>query len=320
MRFDFFIVGLAVAASAASAATTSSKAAVTTTSKAATTSKPVATTTSKTSTTTVKTSATTVKTSTSAAATTSKAVATPTTSTTSAAATITPTAKPYSYILTGDSTTAPKIGWGDEFCKLTAQCTNLAVSGRTTATYRSDGFLAKALTQVKSDISLGFAPRVTIQFGHNDQKVMNTSVFMDNLKGLIKDIKGAGGLPIVVTSLCRRTFNSKGNLTDVLQPWADAAAQQATNSSVPSVDLHGKSMAYISAIGKDAAWRLNAATGNTAGDTFAANATDTTHLNVNGSIIFSRVMGDLITRRISNANIKANATLSASIDAGQAVF
>ncbi|KAI8823386.1 SGNH hydrolase-type esterase domain-containing protein [Fimicolochytrium jonesii] len=228
--------------------------------------------------------------------------------------------KPTSYVLTGDSTTAPVIGWGDQFCKLTARCYNIAASGRTTATFRSDGYFQKALDRVKADVAAGFAPRVTIQFGHNDQKVMDTTTFKKNMAGLIADIKKAGGKPIVVTSLCRRTFNSKGVLTDKLEDWAVAAEQQADTSSVPYVDLHGKCIKYISAIGKDSAMKLNAKTGKTPGDVFDPKTADTTHLNTEGGIIFSRVVGDLITARIANAGIKANPALSAKINAGKAVY
>jgi lysophospholipase L1-like esterase len=67
-------------------------------------------------------------------------------------------------ILVGDSTVAPRGGWGDAFAKLLApgvECRNLALGGRSSKSYRDEGHWKKVL-EAKPDW-------VFIQFGHNDQ-------------------------------------------------------------------------------------------------------------------------------------------------------
>src|SRR5215472_13420102 len=78
---------------------------------------------------------------------------------------------PIRIILVGDSTVAPKNGWGPGFCAdVTAQaaCINLAKNGRSSSSYRAEGSWAKVMDLLKSGGEYS-ATYVLIQFGHNDQ-------------------------------------------------------------------------------------------------------------------------------------------------------
>lgn len=68
------------------------------------------------------------------------------------------------FVLAGDSTVTDESGWGEGFRKLLtvkAKCANLARSGRSSRSFRTEGWWERCLV---------YRPQVIlIQFGHNDQ-------------------------------------------------------------------------------------------------------------------------------------------------------
>ncbi|RAK82132.1 SGNH hydrolase [Aspergillus fijiensis CBS 313.89] len=208
-----------------------------------------------------------------------------------------PTSIPPIFFLAGDSTTAKQStgggGWGNGFLNTTlhhgATGTNYGVNGRTTVSYRADGYWATVLAGVASAHASGtHSPYVTIQFGHNDQKAAaNISIaeYTSNLEVFVGDVRAAGGTPILVTPLSRRGYdNSTGtplvveNLAD--QRAATIAAAQATGARW--IDLNAASTRYLNAIGPADAWTYNLV------------ADDQTHLNAQGSVVFGGLVAELI--------------------------
>ena len=83
---------------------------------------------------------------------------------------------PLAFILLGDSTTNPGAGWGNGFCSSLVDvppeyCSNLAVSGATTGTCFESGTFDTGLKTIREFVAAQRRPLVTIQFGHNDQKI-----------------------------------------------------------------------------------------------------------------------------------------------------
>ena len=139
------------------------------------------------------------------------------------------------------------------------------------------------ISAVKSHAA-DYTPYVTIQFGHNDQK--NTSgvsveQFQANLEVFAKEVLDAGGRPILVTPLTRRTF-SGGKIVEDLAVQAAATKAAAEEAGVPVIDLNRKSTDYLNAVGEVDA------------HTYNLNADDNTHLNVEGSIVFGNMVSGLI--------------------------
>ena len=121
---------------------------------------------------------------------------------------------------------------------------------------------------------------MTIQFGHNDQKIAPPESMGANLTVMVEELKALGAEPVLVTSLTRRNFHSDGSIDDILGPWADETTliakvaaslldlklrnidgllqQQGTHL----LDLHAESIKYVVAIGPDASHRLNLAAGD----------------------------------------------------------
>src|SRR6478609_3729111 len=102
-------------------------------------------------------------------------------------------------ILVGDSTVAPKSGWGDAFMKLfkpTVASQNLAIGGRSSKSYRDEGHWQKVLDAKPT--------WVLIQFGHNDQpgkgpkrETDAKTTFRENLARYIAEARAIGAQPVL---------------------------------------------------------------------------------------------------------------------------
>jgi lysophospholipase L1-like esterase len=163
---------------------------------------------------------------------------------------------PLRIVLVGDSTVAPKNGWGPGFCAdvdSAVTCVNLAKNGRSTSSYRAEGSWAAVMDMLKSNAAYS-ATYVLIQFGHNDQpgkpgrSTDLATEFPANLRQYVLDLKSAGARPVLVTSLTRRTFQA-GRLKNDLAPWAEATKKVGAEENVPVLDLNSESAAAVQKMG-----------------------------------------------------------------------
>lgn len=163
---------------------------------------------------------------------------------------------PVRIILVGDSTVAPRNGWGPGFCAdvdPAVTCVNLAKNGRSTSSYRAEGSWAAVMDMLKSNAAFS-ATYVLIQFGHNDQpgkpgrSTDLATEFPANLRQYVIDLKSVGAKPVLVTSLTRRTFQA-GRLKNDLVPWAEATKKVAAEENVPVLDLNSESAAAVQKMG-----------------------------------------------------------------------
>ncbi|KAL2173574.1 SGNH hydrolase-type esterase domain-containing protein [Thermothelomyces heterothallicus CBS 202.75] len=223
--------------------------------------------------------------------------------------------KPAAFFLAGDSTTAVNGGWGDGFVALLrngAIGQNKGHSGATTASFVAGGDWASVLDLVESNKAGGYDCYVTIQFGHNDQKStsgISISQFQTNLENMARDVERAGGTPVILTSLTRRTFTN-GVLDDSLADVSEAARKAAAAAEgVALLDLNAASRAYVQAVGQQAADRYNLADG------------DRTHVNPHGEAVFARIVADLVVgwKRELSEYITPDPEMSDSIARGEYV-
>ncbi len=201
-------------------------------------------------------------------------------------------AHPLRIVLVGDSTVCnypanvTTRGWGQVLPHyLTPNVTliNLAKSGRSTKTFISEHLWAGALKE-KPDY-------VFIQFGHNDSHTPDhpeatnaTTDFRTNLRQYIDESRAIGAIPVLITPMSRRTFDAAGNLTDNLQPYADAMKVVAAEKKVPLIDLHASSAQLYLKIGAGECLKLANKTG------------DQTHFNEKGAQAMARlILQDLPT-------------------------
>ncbi|WP_457354656.1 rhamnogalacturonan acetylesterase [Roseateles sp. P5_D6] len=198
-------------------------------------------------------------------------------------------------ILVGDSTMAPRSGYGNALCARFQQvaCINLARGGRSSMSFRAEGLWSTVLALLNEGGASKQKTLVLIQFGHNDQpgkpgrSTDLATEFGPNMAGYVKDVKAAGAEVMLVTPLTRRTFKD-GELGNDLRPWAEAVIKVAAEQGVPVLDLNAISHAAVAAMGQPAA------------DTLAEAPPrfDRTHLGPKGAALFSeQVMEGLLKLR-----------------------
>jgi pectinesterase len=194
-------------------------------------------------------------------------------------------------ILVGDSTQAPRTGYGDALCglfKWQVTCVNLARGGRSTKSFRADGSWER-VSAALADRARPRATYVLIQFGHNDQpgKAERTTdlatQYPANLHRYLDEVQAAGAIPVLVTPLTRRVFRADGTLKDDLAPWAEAMRRVARERQVALLDLHADSAAAVARMGPVQADRL--AMAPAPDKTF-----DHTHVGPQGAALFARMV------------------------------
>ncbi|WP_306393025.1 rhamnogalacturonan acetylesterase [Telluria beijingensis] len=203
--------------------------------------------------------------------------------------------KPLRVILVGDSTMASSTGYGDALCaRLTPDtaCHNLARGGRSSGSFRVEG----RWDEVRSLLSAtdGFAASyVLIQFGHNDQpgkpgrSTDYVHEFPANMRRYVMEARAAGGIPVLVTPLSRRSFRGAW-VHDDLAPWSAAVRQVARETNAPLLDLNALSMADIQAMGPDKADALARAGANF----------DHTHVGPAGAERYAGMVAGELRRRV----------------------
>ncbi|MFZ6777869.1 rhamnogalacturonan acetylesterase [Undibacterium sp. Ji83W] len=165
--------------------------------------------------------------------------------------------KPTRIILVGDSTMAPKSGYGDALCqrfKPDVTCLNLAKGGRSSGSYRAEGSWEVVQKLMASNAQFS-QTLVLIQFGHNDQpgkpgrSTDLATEFPVNMAGYVNDLQAAGAQAVLVTPLTRRSFKGT-QLQNDLRPWADASIKVAAEKHVPMIDLNAISYSSVQAMGE----------------------------------------------------------------------
>lgn len=211
-------------------------------------------------------------------------------------------------ILVGDSTMATRSGYGDALCaRFTEQvaCVNLARGGRSSGSFRAEGLWDQVLELLRqSDAQQTY---VLIQFGHNDQpgkpgrSTDLVTEFPANMQRYVREVKQAGGVPVLITPLTRRSFRGSV-LENNLKPWADAVTQVAQATATTCLPLNAESYVMVQAMGEAEADTLAMApppdTSNASAPPLrdgvksepagaAKSAFDRTHLGAKGAALFS---------------------------------
>jgi lysophospholipase L1-like esterase len=170
--------------------------------------------------------------------------------------------------LIGDSTMAdkpdpahnPERGWGQalpQFVDGGVTVDNHAVNGRSTKSFIAEGRWDSVRTRLKA------GDYVIIQFGHNDQKVEDSTRYTNpytgyrrNLERFVAETRARGATPIVFSSIVRRKFNRSGVLEDThgVYPWV--ARTVAREAGAPFVDLQLLTEDLVAHAGPEGSKRL----------------------------------------------------------------
>ncbi|MDR3735979.1 MAG: GDSL-type esterase/lipase family protein [Acidobacteriaceae bacterium] len=149
-------------------------------------------------------------------------------------------------VLAGDSTVSHSSGWGSGFCDDLAgqiECFNMSKSGRSTKSYRNEGWWQRAL-----DLKPTY---ILISFGGNDvpgkgpeRETDPKTTYPELLKKDIAEAQAAGAHPILVTDMQTRKYKD-GKL---LHPWAayiEAMLKVGAETNTPVIDLNARTTACL---------------------------------------------------------------------------
>jgi lysophospholipase L1-like esterase len=170
--------------------------------------------------------------------------------------------KIFSIYTIGDSTMAnkkpevyPETGWCQVLQPLfnsSVTIKNHAVNGRSTKSFIDEGRWQMVLDSLKpGDV-------VFIQFGHNDEKIQDSTrytvpfgSYSENLKKFVTESREKGAIPVLLASIVRRKFDETGKLTDTHGDYPVATRKVAAELNVPLIDLQKLTEDWVSGLGDE---------------------------------------------------------------------
>ncbi len=196
--------------------------------------------------------------------------------------------------IAGDSTAQtykadryPQTGWGQMLaCGLAPGVTveNRAMGGRSTKSFIAEG----RWDRLMADLQLG--DTVLIQFGHNDASANKperyapfATVYRDNLLRFVWQVRGKGGVPVLVTPVTRRSFGADGKAKADFAEYSAVVREVAQSTGTKLIDLEATSRAWVDAKGVEPsrAYFLHYPKGKYAG--FSDGVADDTHFSELGA-------------------------------------
>lgn len=196
-----------------------------------------------------------------------------------------------STVKSNDIKTYPQTGIGQVFSlyvKKGIQIENHAENGRSTKSFIDES----RLPAIYDSITVG--DFFFIQFGHNDEKIMDPSrytepfsEYMENLGKFIAVARNKNAYPVLITPLERRCFTDGrlgiGEHTD----YVAAMKQTAEKLQVPLIDLYSMSRMELKKAGKEKSkyWYMNLEPGEFS--KHPEGQEDNTHLRYEGAVLFA---------------------------------
>lgn len=211
--------------------------------------------------------------------------------------------------LIGDSTMSnkeikayPETGWGmpfKYFFDSTVVVDNRAKNGRSTKSFLEEG-LWKPVVE-----NLSEGDYVFIQFGHNDEgkekvgRYTTPDEYKANLVKYINESRSKKAIPVLITPVARRTFDSTGKIKESHPIYSDVVREVAKQLHVPMIDLDEKSKALYEQMGPEAAKYLFNYLQPNEHPNYPDGHKDDTHFSELGA----RKIAEIVLAEIKNLNI-----------------
>jgi lysophospholipase L1-like esterase len=212
--------------------------------------------------------------------------------------------------LIGDSTMSikntrayPETGWGMPFVYFfdsTVTIDNRAKNGRSTKS-----FIAENLWQPVLD-NLQEGDYVFIQFGHNDagkdrgERYAPPDLYKSLLEKYISETRSKKAIPILLTPVSRRRFDSAGTAMETHVEYAPIVRTVAKETNVLFIDLDEKSKAMYQQFGKENSKLLFLQLKPGEHPNYPAGKDDNTHFNELGA----RLVAQLVLQEVRNLKIE----------------
>ena len=177
----------------------------------------------------------------------------------------------------------PQTGWGECLSEALGggvQISNFAIGGESTKSFIDEGRWAS----LRAGIASGDV--VIIHFGANDQKTDEAhatdpyTTYQANLKTMIDDTRAKGGVPVLVTSMCRLYYHSNGDPMRTHGEYPAAMKALGASTGTPVVDLQELTYQWLKELGS-----LDAATPYFVRDKRDKSKDDRSHLTGEGAKI-----------------------------------
>jgi len=111
--------------------------------------------------------------------------------------------------------------------------------------------LAKALAGPRADVAIETNP---VRATETDVLVLPGvgafTTYKADLEKLVTDVRARGGMPVLVTSMNRKSFDATGHVINTLKDYPDAVRAVAREMKVALIDLNAISKTLYEAIGK----------------------------------------------------------------------
>jgi lysophospholipase L1-like esterase len=210
--------------------------------------------------------------------------------------------------LIGDSTMAdkeviayPETGWGmpfHYFFDSTVTVDNRAKNGRSTRTFIEEGRWKSVADNLKE------GDYVLIQFGHNDEVPTKGSYttpkdFVANLEKFVNDSRSKKAIPVLITPVARRKFNSAGKIKETHAAYTQLVKDVAKKYNVPLIDLDKESQQLLQDLGPDDSKYLYNYLKPGENPHYPEGRSDDTHFNELGA----RKMAEIVLHDIRELNL-----------------
>ena len=203
--------------------------------------------------------------------------------------------------MAGDSTMqtyrgnyAPQQGWGQrmqELVKEGVKVNNRSIGGRSTKSFKNEKRWENLVAEIKK------GDFVIIQFGHNDGTKAKPERYTDprteykeNMKGFVEDVRRAGGIPVIATSIPFGNYLSDGSLKPAgfLNPYLQSAREVAAETKCDLVDLYAYADRELNAVGEKNGTRLYLVLNPGDYPNFPEGKSDRCHINFRGALFYAK--------------------------------
>jgi lysophospholipase L1-like esterase len=202
--------------------------------------------------------------------------------------------EPVVVYLAGDSTMAtklpekrPETGWGEMLPKFfregEVRIENHAKNGRSTRTFIEQGLWQGLADKLKK------GDYVFIQFGHNDSskekpdRYTPPEDYRRNLVRFVKEARAKQAIPVLLTPVMRRRFDSAGAFQDVHGVYPGIVREVAAELKVPLIDMHRKSEKVLVGYGPEPSRQLFLQLKPGENPNYPNGVEDNTHFNPRGA-------------------------------------
>jgi lysophospholipase L1-like esterase len=168
---------------------------------------------------------------------------------------------------------------------------NFAVNGRSTKSFIDEGKWAAVVDQLKrGDV-------VLIEFGHNDEKIEDSTRYTNpytgyrhNLERFVGEARARGATPVLCSPIVRRKFNDHGVLEDTHGAYPLVVRDVARDSSVLFLDLQLATEELVARAGPEGSKALYVWVAPNTNTMYPQGRQDDTHLSVAGATEVARMV------------------------------